>query len=244
MKKLILSIAMLLLVLVQSKAQTDSAQYGAVSDKRLINTTIASGALIGLGLWSFKGPGIWNKFEFQKKVQAQYPNFHTHVDDYIQFVPGVAVYALDWCGVKAKNDFWNRTLLLAKAELLNSLITTGLKNYTKIMRPDNSADNSFPSGHTSQAFVVATFMHFEYGEKSIWYSIGAYSVATATGALRIMNNKHWLTDVVTGAGIGMLSTTIVYKTHLYRWGKRPGTDLTLMPLLGEKQNGVYLSYTF
>ena len=148
--------------------------------------------------------------------------------------------------MKARNDFWNRTLLLAKAELLNSLITTGLKSSTKIMRPDNSADNSFPSGHTSQAFVAATFMHFEYGEKSIWYSVGAYTVATATGVLRVLNNRHWITDVVVGAGIGTLSTVAVYKTHRYKWGKRPGTggQLVALPMLDRKQAGLYLSYTF
>lgn len=50
----------------------------------------------------------------------------------------------------------------------------------------------------------------EYGHKSSWIGIGAYSVASATGLMRMANNKHWLSDVLTGAGIGILSTEVGY----------------------------------
>lgn len=48
----------------------------------------------------------------------------------------------------------------------------------------------------------------EYGHKSPWVGIGAYSVAT--GLMRMANNKHWLSDVLAGAGIGILSTELGY----------------------------------
>ena len=54
-------------------------------------------------------------------------------------------------------------------------------------------------------------LHKEYGmTRSPWYSIGAYTAATLTGLSRQMNNKHWLSDVLVGAGIGILSTEVGY----------------------------------
>ena len=50
----------------------------------------------------------------------------------------------------------------------------------------------------------------EYGDRSPWIGIGAYTVASATGIMRMANNKHWLSDVLMGAGIGILSTELGY----------------------------------
>ncbi len=58
--------------------------------------------------------------------------------------------------------------------------------------------------------MTATMFTKEYGHKSPWVGVGAYSVATATGLMRMANNKHWLSDVLTGAGIGILSTEVGY----------------------------------
>ena len=61
------------------------------------------------------------------------------------------------------------------------------------------------------AFMAATMLHKEYGTtRSPWYSIGGYTVATATAVSRMLNNKHWLSDVMVGAGIGILSTEVGY----------------------------------
>ncbi len=58
--------------------------------------------------------------------------------------------------------------------------------------------------------MTATMLAKEYGYKSPWIGIGAYTVATATGMMRMANNKHWLSDVLTGAGIGIISTELGY----------------------------------
>ena len=71
-------------------------------------------------------------------------------------------------------------------------------------------DYSFPSGHTATAFMCATILHKEYGMKSPWYSIGGYTLAGLTGVTRQLNNRHWIGDVLVGAGIGMISTDLGY----------------------------------
>ena len=69
---------------------------------------------------------------------------------------------------------------------------------------------SFPSGHTATAFMGATLLAHEYGHKSVWIPIAGYSVATATGVLRILNNKHYASDVLVGAAIGIVSAELAY----------------------------------
>ena len=101
-----------------------------------------------------------------------------------------------------------------------------LKKITAVPRPDTGRPTSFPAGHTAQAFAAATFMTKEYGHKSIWYSIGAYTVATGIGAMRVLNNRHWISDVLVGAGVGIFSTNIAYLTHQYKWGKKRKTGQT------------------
>jgi hypothetical protein len=158
--------------------------------------------------------------EVQEERNRHIPYFRRHADDYLQHSPIVVVYGLNWLGVKGKNDFANRTAILIKTELMVGMLTFSLKRITAVPRPDTRELTSFPSGHTAQAFAAATFMSKEYGHKSIWYSIGAYTVATGVGAMRVMNNRHWVSDVLVGAGIGILSTNLVYLTHQYRWGKK------------------------
>lgn len=78
------------------------------------------------------------------------------------------------------------------------------------MRPDNSTRNSFPSGHTATAFMTAHMLHMEYGDVSPWISVGGYTVATVVGVSRQLNNRHWISDVLSGAGIGILSVEFGY----------------------------------
>ncbi len=90
-------------------------------------------------------------------------------------------------------------------------LVNGIKYTASEERPDGSTSNSFPSGHTATAFMAATILHKEYGlTRSLWYSVGGYTVATGIAAFRVMNNRHWVSDVLTGAGIGILSTELGY----------------------------------
>ena len=138
------------------------------------------------------------------------PRLSSHADDYLQYLPVAVMLGMKWGGVEGRSS-WKRMLASdAFSALLMGSVVYSLKQTTRVMRPDGSNAHSFPSGHTATAFMTATMLTKEYGHKSPWIGIGAYSVAAATGLMRMANNKHWLSDVLAGAGIGILSTEIGY----------------------------------
>lgn len=134
-----------------------------------------------------------------------------HIDNFTLVAPAVAVYALNIAGVKGKNNLVDASLIYGMSHLIGQvLIVSNVKKLTNIMRPDSSNRLSFPSGHTAQAFISAEFLRREYQDVSPWYGVAGYAVAVGTGFLRMYNNKHWLNDVIAGAGVGILSTRISY----------------------------------
>ncbi|TDD95961.1 phosphatase PAP2 family protein [Flavobacterium cellulosilyticum] len=132
------------------------------------------------------------------------------IDDFSQYAPALSVYALGAIGIKGKNNLKDKSIILATSFIIMSITVTALKSIAKIERPDGYSNNSFPSGHTANAFMGAEFLYQEYKVTSVWYGVSGYVVAAATGAFRIYNNRHWLTDVVSGAGIGIVSAKAGY----------------------------------
>lgn len=137
--------------------------------------------------------------------------FHNRADDYLQWAPLALTYGLKATGYQGRSQ-WGRMLVSnAFSGLIMAGIVNGIKYTAKEERPDGSTSNSFPSGHTATAFMAATILHKEYGlTRSLWYSVGGYTVATGIATFRVMNNRHWVSDVLTGAGIGILSTELGY----------------------------------
>ena len=148
--------------------------------------------------------------KFRKLRNDFMPRFHRTLDNYTQIAPAAVMVGMKAAGVESRSS-WGRMLLSdAFSVALMAGTVQGLKNATNVMRPDGSDNNSFPSGHTATAFMTATMLNKEYGYKSPWIGVGAYSVATATGLMRMANNKHWLSDVMVGAGIGIMATEFGY----------------------------------
>lgn len=148
--------------------------------------------------------------KLQKSIWVDKPHSSKNYDNYLMFFPAVSVYALNAFGVKGKNNFRDRSIIYLMSNILAAGIVFPIKKMTKQQRPDNSNNSSFPSGHTTTAFVSAEFMRMEYKDVSPWYGVAGYAMAAATGFLRMYNNKHWFSDVVAGAGIGIASTKITY----------------------------------
>lgn len=146
----------------------------------------------------------------RNEVKEDAPLFKTKLDNYLQYAPAASVYALNLAGVKGKHNFLDRSIIYIISELSSSLLVATLKTTTHQLRPDSSTYNSFPSGHTTEAFTGAEFLNQEFGWRSPWYSVAGYTVASGTAFLRIMNNRHWLSDVIARAGIGILTTKFSY----------------------------------
>jgi hypothetical protein len=71
--------------------------------------------------------------------------------------------------------------------------------------------------------------------------VGAYTIATSVGALRMLNNKHWQSDVFAGAGIGILSAHAAYLSHRNRWGRKPTIAFSPTLLFGTPAMGLSLN---
>lgn len=126
-------------------------------------------------------------------------------DDWIQYVPAAAYLTLDLAGVNHENDLIKRSCTAIGGYVFYAVITKATKHFVSEMRPDGSRDNSFPSGHSGKAFLGAELVRMEFGNG---WGAAAYSVAGVTAFMRIWNDKHWLTDVVAGAALGILSAHV------------------------------------
>lgn len=180
--------------------------------KPKINSFIIPTIFVGYGLVSLAGKNPIRDLDLTTKdeLQEDHSLFAAHADDYLQFAPAAAVYGLHLAGIRGKHSLADATGLYVLSEAFMGLSTHSVKSWTERLRPNGSGFNSFPSGHTANAFASAEFLSQEYKDTHPWIGYAGYTVATATGILRMYNNKHWLSDVVAGAGFGILSTKISY----------------------------------
>ncbi len=204
-------LVVLCLITYQAKAQIDSTLISKHLQKSNLQRAFMTPLLfMGVGTLTFADIDFIGREDIYEERNERASKFKTHVDDYLQYSPIAAVLGLNAMGIKGKHSFTRQMWLLVKSELVMMAIVVPLKQVTEVPRPDGSNFSSFPSGHTAQAFVAATFIHKEYGDKNPLYSVLGFGSATAVGALRILNNRHWTTDVFFGAAIGILSTNLVY----------------------------------
>jgi PAP2 superfamily len=183
----------------------------------------------------------------RNQVVSKYKNPFTKIDNYTQWAPAVAVYALNAAGVKGKNNLRDRTMLYAISNIISTGISYTIKHTAKVERPDGSSKNSFPSGHTTTAFAAAEFLRQEYKEVSPWYGVAGYAIAATSGALRVYNNRHWVSDVVAGAGFGILSTKIaywIYPTIKQKLFKNKSTHAMILPYYQHNGGGIAMIYNF
>jgi len=171
------------------------------------------------------------------------------VDDFSQYLPMASLYGLSALGVKSKNNTKDKTIILATSYILMGLTVNTFKQTASVKRPDGTSYNSFPSGHTATAFMGAELMYQEYKDVSVWYGVSGYLVATGTGIFRMYNNRHWFTDVVAGAGIGILSAKAGYWLYpiTSKWFTKKNSTkakTVMLPFHDRRHSGVGLIRTF
>lgn len=228
-------------------ASSDSTDHeGTIRFK--YRSLIIPTVLIGYGVVGLTSPALKDvNNSIRKELSAQHFR-KVKLDNFTQYTPSLSVYALNAFGVNGKNNLKDRTIVMATAYIIMWSSVSIIKNTSNVERPDGSNTKSFPSGHTANAFLGAEFLYQEYKDVSVWYGITGYVVATGTGLLRMTNDKHWLTDVATGAGIGILSTKIAYWVHPFfkKTIFKDKDDLNgmVMPFYNGRQYGLGLSMTF
>ncbi len=227
----------------QSK-QNDSIQKNKFNYKALIIPSV----LIGYGVIGIESDGIKNfNSEIKEEINENIDE-KISIDDFSQYLPAASVYGLNLAGIEGEHNFRDRTVILTTSYLLVSASVLSIKSISHIERPDGSSNNSFPSGHTATAFAGAEFLWQEYKNQSVWYGITGYAIATGTGLFRMYNDRHWLTDVAAGAGIGILCTKTAYwlypKINSLLFKKESKNKVAALPYYNGKQFGFALSCHF
>jgi membrane-associated phospholipid phosphatase len=107
---------------------------------------------------------------------------------------------------------------LARAQAINSLLTHGIKRAAGRTRPDGRPF-SFPSGHSSASFATATVVQRHFGWK---FGLPAYTVAAYVAASRLQENRHYASDVIFGAALGIVAgRTVTIGRGPARFGVAP-----------------------
>ncbi len=247
--KFLAIILMLSVFLHKAKGQGANLDYIQTNKNHSFRSSqlVVPVVLIGYGLIAHSSKNL-KTIDLRVKEELN-ENFYEEfiIDDFTQYSPSAAVYVLNACGIRGKHNFRDATVILATSTLLMASTVCWLKSAIDATRPDGSANNSFPSGHTATAFMGAEFLWQEYKDVSVWYGVAGYTVAAGTGFFRMYNNRHWLTDVVTGAGIGMLSTKIAcwvnpFLTRQLFPNNKNKKATAISPYYNGKQVGVSCSF--
>lgn len=192
---------------------TDSIQKANILNNKYkfsYNQLVVPVSLIGIGAFAIRNGWMEHENRAIDRELHVSTNRRLTIDNISQYVPMAMVYGLNLGGIKGVHSVQDETIILATSYLSMGIAVNVLKRVAKEERPDESDSHSFPSGHTATAFMGAEFLWREYKDVSPLIGVAGYLVASGTGFLRVYNNKHWATDVISGAGFGILSTKLGY----------------------------------
>ncbi|PYS74252.1 MAG: hypothetical protein DMF69_02250 [Acidobacteria bacterium] len=138
------------------------------------------------------------------------------------FYASAAAAATFYLVGRQKNDYRAREtgILVGEASINGFIVATALKTISQRVRPKEGRDRSeffdggtsFPSGHSTQAWAVATVIANEYHDRRL-VQVAAYGVASAVSIARFTAGKHYLSDVLVGSALGYGIGHYVYRKH-------------------------------
>jgi membrane-associated phospholipid phosphatase len=129
----------------------------------------------------------------------------SEVDKALKWLPAVIFFL-----TKTKNSTANKIKIFLVAETVRNCLIRPVKKLTKRRRPDSIFKrNSFPSSHTATSFMGAEMIRSEINQFTP-VSTFSYTIATSTALLRVYKRKHWASDVVAGALIGVISAKLAH----------------------------------
>jgi len=202
---------------------------------------IELGVVAGVGVLAYtQDEKIQKYFIIHQSPTAD--NFSKYVfEPFGRFAP-VLIGGLYLGGRLAKdNRLAGTSLTAAKAFIVSALGAGIIKQITHRHRPyqDDIPDHanwdgpfssieytSFPSGHATSAFSMATVYAMEYSS-TIWVPILSYTLATGTAVSRLYDNKHWASDVVIGSALGFVTGRFMWKQS-----RKGNSRLVVLPSAG------------
>lgn len=140
-------------------AATVSAQSDTLRSENQVKKQFLKHQILPIGL--ITAGALLNIGQIKETVHDHTPQTNTNVENYLQYLPAAQIYAFDALGFKHRNYVFDQTKYLLISQLASGIIVHTLKNTTRITRP-NGAQTSFPSGHTTVAFVNATVLFKEF----------------------------------------------------------------------------------
>jgi membrane-associated phospholipid phosphatase len=237
-----------LVAFADSSTTTSITPSPRVKNSFPLRSFILPAAMFTYGVLALNSDGLedWNQ-GIKDEIWVKNPHKQVPIDNYLQWAPGAAVLGLNLAGVHGRHGFKDVAIIYGMTLLIESSITTSVKLVSGETRPNGAGTESFPSGHTANAFCGAELLRLEYKDVSPWYGISGYIAAAGTGFLRIYNNKHWASDVIAGAGVGIASTRLAY--YLYpvikeAFFKNKDLSTIIMPTYENSTLGLGLVHAF
>jgi membrane-associated phospholipid phosphatase len=137
------------------------------------------------------------------------PTPPTKIDQLLKWVPVASVLLADIKKTEAGTEVAKHLKAIALSETVLNALLFPLKKFASRNRPDsNWKTDSFPSGHTATAFMGAEILNQALKDRAPSLRYSGYAIAAATAAIRVYKKKHWLSDVVAGAALGIVSARI------------------------------------
>lgn len=227
-------------------ADTTRMKMSIVNYKLNPKSLILPASLITVGVvgTAIKGMNDFHLFSRKDSVKQ------IRIDDYMEWGMLGWVFVCDLMG-KEKHNWADQLCLVVLAEGINAGLTRTVKYAVNQRRPDGGP-YSFPSGHTANAFLGAHMAYKEFKDSNPWLAYSGYPLALFVAGSRLYNNRHWVADVVAGAGFGILSVEFAYMIYfpirnaLARTVNKRASELPLVisPVLNPEMSGLYLSYKF
>ncbi len=190
--------------------RTDSLTCGFDHSIKWSQLAAPSLLMTGGTLVSFV-PSFHNKIDMGFRDCLQSDGHQRYeIENVLQYAPISSVVILKACGLETRHNWRDIMCLGSGAALISVLLCQSMKLTYAEERPYGGVFNSFPSGHTTTAFFGAEMLRRELGEEYPGIAIAGYAVAAGVGFMRMYNNRHWVGDVLAGAGVGILSTSLMY----------------------------------
>ena len=221
------------------RAENGIQQIDTIPSKAVPNYLLPSigGSLVLAGsLLDFDHGGSFLGMDFK-------PSFTYKADEVLRIVPAAALVGMKAFGIESRTEKWSELIVRSAASTaIMGVSVKGIKQLAGRVRPDGSDASSFPSGHTATAFLTASLFAKEYGHLNPWYSVGAYGIATSTAMLRRMGDHHWMSDVMVGAGVGILSVELGYALADIFYRQHASYSSLTKEQCGTSSAGVYMHY--